>query len=77
VNPGSAEAIAKGCTCPIIDNAHGSGQEGKFWIAQGCPIHGDAPRPTTVDIPHNNLTVKVHATNCRCHWCRNRIEVKP
>ena len=77
MNPGSPEAVAKGCTCPELDNAHGMRQDGRFWISQGCPIHGDAPRPAAVDVPHNNLTVKVHTTGCRCHWCRGRIEVKP
>lgn len=24
-NPGSDEAIDRGCTCPILDNAHGAG----------------------------------------------------
>ena len=39
-NPGSDEAIEKGCTCPVLDNAHGRGfNGGKFWIAQGCMLH--------------------------------------
>ena len=24
-NPGSPESVAKGCTCPRMDNAHGAG----------------------------------------------------
>jgi hypothetical protein len=42
-NPGSDEAIDKGCTCPVLDNAHGrgwkAGGEQCFWITQGCPLH--------------------------------------
>jgi len=47
-NPGSDEAIRMGCTCPIMDNAHGEGfpwPDGKggmkteFWINEECPIH--------------------------------------
>ena len=41
-NPGSDEAIEKGCTCPVLDNAHGNGARGdpNFWISEDCPIHG-------------------------------------
>lgn len=42
-NPGSKEAIAVGCTCPVMDNHYGAGyggQEGVFAYIQTCPIHG-------------------------------------
>jgi hypothetical protein len=51
-NPGSTEAQKRGCTCPILDNAHGRGfpwprDDGldpvlnpSFWITEGCPLHG-------------------------------------
>lgn len=42
-NPGSDEAIALGCTCPVLDNGHGRGYMGKpgvFWVSEGCPLHG-------------------------------------
>ena len=46
-NPGSPEAVEKGCTCPIIDNHHGEGFpcDGKqaFWIDATCPLHGIYP----------------------------------
>jgi hypothetical protein len=45
-NPGSDEAIKKGCICPVLDNGHGkgcgwNGDDGNpcFWITEGCPIH--------------------------------------
>lgn len=39
-NPGSDEALAKGCTCPVIDNGRGHGRgDGNFWINEGCPLH--------------------------------------
>lgn len=41
-NPGSREAVKLGCTCPIMDNGHGYGAEGKkgyFWYDGGCPLH--------------------------------------
>lgn len=46
-NPGSAEAIAIGCSCPRIDNGHGRGSGFKnddgspaFWVRGDCPVHG-------------------------------------
>jgi hypothetical protein len=42
-NPGSTDAVAHGCTCPVIDNNHGKGVPSKdgplFWITEGCPVH--------------------------------------
>ena len=41
-NPGSSEAIAQGCRCPVLDNAHGKGymgQLGIFVYVEGCPVH--------------------------------------
>ena len=42
-NPGSDEALASGCTCAVLDNAHGKGFPYKggtsFWITEGCPVH--------------------------------------
>lgn len=47
-NPGSDEAVKQGCTCAVLDNAHGKGYtkvDGKpvFWITENCPLH-DKPR---------------------------------
>ncbi len=43
-NPGSDEALDRGCKCPVLDNAHGRGYLGdgeKFgWVTvEGCPLH--------------------------------------
>jgi len=47
-NPGSDEALACGCTCPVIDNGHGRGYlggikradgSGVFVYTVGCPVH--------------------------------------
>lgn len=47
--PGSDEAIAAGCTCPVLDNAHGKGYMGGvkdengetvYIISWVCQIHG-------------------------------------
>lgn len=45
-NPGSDEAVARGCTCPVIDNAHGRGFRGSPWqfvMVAGCPLHMPLP----------------------------------
>ena len=43
-NPGSTDARAQGCTCPVIDNHHGDGferfGERLFWINDNCKLHG-------------------------------------
>ena len=41
LNPGSEKAIEKGCICPVLDNYHGKGFEGKFWMVENCPLHGN------------------------------------
>lgn len=47
--PGSPEAVAEGCRCPVLDNAAGRGAWGthdmpfekKVWTHAGnCPLHG-------------------------------------
>lgn len=40
-NPGSDEALDRGCTCPVLDNNHGRyvGWRGGWIITPGCPLH--------------------------------------
>lgn len=40
--PGSPEALAQGCRCPVMDNRRGRGVEGRWWIAGDCPLHAPA-----------------------------------
>ena len=43
-NPGSKEAIEKGCTCPVLDNGHGKGYMGQkdvFVFNAECPLHNN------------------------------------
>ena len=50
--PGSDAAIAKGCSCPRMDNCHGEGflWRGKkaWWIHNDCPLHR-----STWDLPNS------------------------
>ncbi len=52
--PGSKEAVADGCLCPVSDNHHGLGvgsmtAEGShpcYWFNYDCKLHGDlTPTP--------------------------------
>lgn len=39
-NPGSKEAIKRGCTCPTMDNNNGKGiLPNQFWVSADCPLH--------------------------------------
>jgi len=47
--PGSPEAVAKGCTCPVIDNRYGKGvrsDRAEYWVNGGCPLHRFNAEPT-------------------------------
>ncbi len=58
-NPGSDEAVARGCSCPILDNARGRGifgTPGLFWINQGCPLHGRGQPSAPPEDDHANQT---------------------
>lgn len=43
-NPGSSEAVALGCLCPVIDNQRGNGIDFQdsvlFWTDDRCKLHG-------------------------------------
>jgi hypothetical protein len=42
-SPGSNEALDMGCTCAVLDNAHGKGyygEPGVFVMSADCPLHG-------------------------------------
>lgn len=53
LNPGSDEAIEAGCTCPVLDNAHGRGVGAEpgtqFWYTEGCPLLPDHTAPPEYD----------------------------
>jgi hypothetical protein len=43
-NPGSREAQAEGCICPVLDNCHGKfapWPPDGWYIVQGCPLHSN------------------------------------
>jgi hypothetical protein len=58
-NPGSDEAVALGCQCAVLDNAHGRGipyprTDGRdpnefpsFYVNENCPLHNPEVTPET------------------------------
>jgi len=45
-NPGSVEAQAQGCTCPVLNNSRGLRAPWPgWWITEGCPIHDTKTQP--------------------------------
>lgn len=41
-NPGSDEAVAAGCICPVMDNNHGKHPPrppSGWWMRPDCPLH--------------------------------------
>lgn len=64
-NPGSDEAIKLGCSCPVLDNAHGWGywKQGIFVIDMLCEMHNKAAMNimrTDEDTP------TAHPAMCKC-----------
>lgn len=48
--PGSDEALELGCTCPVLDNAHGRGYmgvSGTYVYSADCPLHNPTWRTST------------------------------
>lgn len=49
-NPGSPEAVAQGCICPVMDNGRGDPELGRirgFVVVVGCPLHSPTARQQT------------------------------
>jgi hypothetical protein len=48
-NPGSDDAVSRGCKCPAVDNARGGGiptSDGiAFYYSDDCPVHGNGNFP--------------------------------
>ena len=64
--PGSEQAVARGCSCPVVDNKRGKGAyvdgEGNplFWFSAECSMHGaDEPTPPDTLLIPIEYTVEV------------------
>ena len=59
-SPGSDAAIKQGCTCPVLDNAHGRGYMGVpgiYAYSGDCPLHAVKPQEWT---PQDELDRSKH-----------------
>lgn len=43
-DPGTDEAVARGCTCDYRDGEPEDNDRWPDWITTGCPIHDSTPR---------------------------------
>jgi len=82
--PGHPLAKKNGCTCPVIDNEHGTIDPRGAVVVDGCPLHflGVAPKtPTqgmnTVCVCHFNAPCKTHACTAHDCNCANPVPVAP
>jgi len=75
-NPGSNEARARGCTCPVIDNHHGRGVPlpggNKFWITGNCPVHDPGSITTNTTSPDWEAHRRMADHFSRTHLARGR-----
>jgi len=73
-NPGSADAVARGCTCDLIKNDFGRGKldhDGVgFLCAETCPVHGAL---LTLAGPQTNVGVLSDEKLAALNWLRSRV----
>lgn len=58
--PGSRAANDAGCTCPILDNAHGdlaaARDRGGWWQHAYCPVHGTLGGGRSAPVPDRSMS---------------------
>lgn len=57
-NPGSDRAREMGCTCPVMDNGHGSPEICRirgFIVVDGCPVHPPSETRTSPSTPDTDV----------------------
>jgi hypothetical protein len=69
-NPGSAEALRRGCRCPVLDNNHGKwppfpadeGRPAGWYLSVLCPVHARfqrvVPEPYWLEETDEGLSMK-------------------
>jgi hypothetical protein len=73
-NPGSADAVARGCTCDLIKNDFGRGNfdpDGvAFHCAETCPMHGVL---LTITGPQTGVGVLSEEKKAALKWLKSRL----
>jgi hypothetical protein len=73
-NPGSADAVGRGCTCDLIKNDFGRGKAEPdgvaFYCAETCPVHGVL---LTITSPQTDVGVLSDETKAALKWLKSRV----
>ncbi len=73
-NPGSADAIAGGCTCDLIKNDFGRGKSDSkgiaFYCEAACPMHGSLKA-------FASLVPKMEEAKAALKWLSMRVNRRP
>ena len=78
-NPGSADAVGRGCTCNLIKNDFGRGQSDPdgvaFYCDETCPVHGVLM--TFADLKTGpGVVAKPDEAKAALQWLKSRV-VRP
>jgi hypothetical protein len=72
-NPGSAEAIGRGCICDFIKNDFGRGKADPdgvaFYCSEACPVHGVL---MAFADPQTQISAKSDEANVALKWLKSR-----
>ncbi len=68
--PGSSEAVARDCKCPVIDNHHGLGYGGDgarfgWYVSESCPVHAQRGCLLRASLDALDKTDKTEGRTCR------------
>lgn len=72
--PGSDAAIQFGCTCPVLDNAHGKGYmgvAGVYVFSGDCPLHNPQKHQECCCEPAQDTAPRHpmdYSLGCPIHW---------
>jgi hypothetical protein len=73
-NPGSAEAVGRGCTCDLIKNDFGRGKAAPdgaaFYCSETCPVHGVL---LTISSPQTDVGVLSDEAKPVLQWLKSRV----
>ena len=73
-NPGSAEAIGRGCKCDFVKNDFGRGRAEPdglaFYCSEVCPVHGVL---VTITSPKTDVGFLSDETKAALKWLKARV----
>jgi hypothetical protein len=73
-NPGSVDAVARGCTCDLIKNNFGRGTArpdgAAFCCSDTCPVHGELQDIKNLD---SDIRILPDETKAALKWLQSKI----